>query len=122
MMRRRWALELIGRPLSSGRPPRLLQVVATSDGSRVIVVAVEGLERADLAVVDALARLQLAARRLGCSIRLRNANAELRALLDLVGLADVVPDAVLPLEAPREAEGGKQLGVEEMVQPGDPAL
>ena len=87
------------------------------------MVAVEGLECPDLAVVDALARLQLAARRLGYSIGLRNASAELRGLLDLVGLADVVRDAAaLPLEARWEAEGGKQLRVEEVVQPGDPAL
>jgi hypothetical protein len=98
-------------------------VVATSDGSRVIVVVVEGLGCPDLAVVDALARLQLAARRLGYSIGLRDPSAELRALLDLVGLADVVRDAAdLSLEARWEAEGGKQLGVEEVVQPGDLAL
>jgi anti-anti-sigma regulatory factor len=118
------ALELIGRrALSSAHPPRLLQVVATSDGSRVIVVVVEALECPDLVVVDALARLQLAARRLGYSIRLGNPSAELRALLDLVGLADVVLDAAaLPLEARGEPEGGKQLGIEKVVQPGDPAL
>jgi anti-anti-sigma regulatory factor len=87
----------------------------------VIVVVVEGLDCPDLAVVDALARLQLAARRLGYSIGLRNPSPELRALLDLVGLADVVRDtAALPLEAQREAKGGKQLGIEEVVQPGDP--
>ena len=89
----------------------------------MIVVAVEGLDHPDLAVVDALARLQLAARRVGCSIGLRNPSAELCALLDLVGLADVVAEvAALPLEARREAEGGKQLGVEEVVQPGDPSV
>jgi hypothetical protein len=88
----------------------------------VIVVVVEGLGCPDLAVVDALARLQLAARRLGYSIGLRHPSAELRALLDLVGLADVVRDAAdLSLEPRWEAEGGKQLGVEEVVQPGDPA-
>jgi len=87
------------------------------------VVVVEALECPDLVVVDALARLQLAARRLGYSIRLRNPSAELRALLDLVGLADVVLDAAaLPLEARGETEGGKQLGIEKVVQPGDPAL
>ncbi len=87
------------------------------------MVVVEALECPDLVVVDALARLQLAARRLGYSIRLGNPSAELRALLDLVGLADVVLDAAaLPLEARGEAEGGKQLGIEKVVQPGDPAL
>jgi len=46
--------------------------------------------RPDMAVVDQLARLQLEARRLGCSIRLRNACAELVELLELSGLDDVV--------------------------------
>ena len=44
----------------------------------------------DLALVDALARLQLAARRRGCSIQLRDPCEELRELLDLVGLAELV--------------------------------
>jgi len=45
--------------------------------------------RPDMAVVDQLARLQLEARRLGCSIQLRNACAGLVELLELSGL-DVV--------------------------------
>jgi ABC-type transporter Mla MlaB component len=43
-----------------------------------------------MAVVDQLARLQLEARRLGCSIRVRHACAELRELIELSGLDDVV--------------------------------
>jgi len=43
-----------------------------------------------MAVVDQLARLQLEARRLGCSICLRNACSELVELLELSGLDDVV--------------------------------
>ena len=46
--------------------------------------------QADMAVVDQLARLQLEARRLGCSIRLRNACSELLELLELSGLDDVI--------------------------------
>jgi ABC-type transporter Mla MlaB component len=46
--------------------------------------------RPDMAVVDQLARLQLEARRLGCSIRLRNVCSELVELLELSGLDDVV--------------------------------
>jgi hypothetical protein len=42
--------------------------------------------------VDALARLQLAARRRGCQIRLRYASAELLDLVAFMGLADVLPD------------------------------
>jgi hypothetical protein len=105
----------------------------TRDGARTVVLVVHGdVEvivgqvvglRPDLALVDALARLQLAARRLGCSVRLRDPCEQLRELLDLAGLADILPDAAaLPLEARRQPEGGEQLGVEEVVQPEDPAL
>jgi hypothetical protein len=61
--------------------------------------------RPSLEAVDELARLQLVARSLGCSIRLRDACIELRELLQLVGLYDVLlGDAVLPPEACGEAE------------------
>jgi hypothetical protein len=46
--------------------------------------------RPDMAVVDQLARLQVEARRLGCSICLRNVCAELVELLGFSGLDDVV--------------------------------
>ena len=46
----------------------------------------------DAVTVDALARLQLAARRHGCQVRLRNASAELLELTDFMGLRDVLPD------------------------------
>lgn len=44
----------------------------------------------DLVTVEALARLQLAARRHGCTLRLRNAPAELTELLVILGLRDVL--------------------------------
>ena len=46
--------------------------------------------RLGLGVVDWLARLQLVAGRLGCSIRIRGACRELVGLLELAGLAEVV--------------------------------
>lgn len=45
----------------------------------------------DAGTVDALARLQLTARRLGRQIRLRHASGELQELLALMGLCDVLP-------------------------------
>jgi ABC-type transporter Mla MlaB component len=45
----------------------------------------------DLAIVNALARLQLAARSLGWSIRIANPDDQLRALVAFVGLSDVLP-------------------------------
>ncbi len=72
-----------------------------------------GHGRPDLSAVDALARLQLAARRLGCSIRLRDTCVELAGLLDLAGLSGC-------LEVGGEPEGSEQVGVEEVVMPDDP--
>jgi ABC-type transporter Mla MlaB component len=46
----------------------------------------------DAVTVDALARLQLAARRSGCQVRLRNASEALLELVAFMGLGDVLPD------------------------------
>ncbi len=46
----------------------------------------------DAVTVDALARLQLAARRQGCQVRLRHASDELRELVAFMGLADVLTE------------------------------
>ena len=46
----------------------------------------------DAVTVDALARLQLAARRRGCLVRLRQPSNELRELVAFMGLRDVLPD------------------------------
>jgi ABC-type transporter Mla MlaB component len=45
----------------------------------------------DAVTVDALARLQLAAHRHGCQVRLRNASDELLELVAFMGLRDVLP-------------------------------
>ncbi len=47
---------------------------------------------ADAVTVDALARLQLAARRCGCRVRLRDASPQLRSLVEFMGLENVLPD------------------------------
>ena len=47
---------------------------------------------ADAVTVDALARLQLAARRRGCQVRLRHASSDLRELVAFLGLGDVLLD------------------------------
>jgi hypothetical protein len=70
--------------------------------------------RPDLALVESLARLQLRARRRGERVRLCNVSDELRGLLELVGL-----DEVLAVEARRQPELGEELRVDEVVQPGD---
>ena len=63
---------------------------------------VRGVEP-DAVTVDALARLQLAARRSGCQVRLRGASEPLLALVSFTGLADVLPDRAAPARAPGRA-------------------
>ncbi|HEX8759437.1 MAG TPA: hypothetical protein VF734_05545 [Pseudonocardiaceae bacterium] len=78
------------------------------EGTGAIVVLVRGdvelacwplttRNRPGLAVVDELARWQLAARRCGCSIRLRDACVELLELLDLLGVGEVVRSIAEPV-------------------------
>jgi hypothetical protein len=78
--------------------------------------------RPDLALVNELARLQLAAKRLGCTVRLVAASAELTQLLELVGLLSLFAGRGAPLRVEMfgQAEGGEQVGVEEVVVPDDP--
>ena len=52
---------------------------------------VSGVEP-DAVTVDALARLQLAAQRHSCQVRLRDASPELLELVAFMGLSDVLPD------------------------------
>lgn len=88
------------------------RLVAT--GAGVVVCDVAGLGPPGLATVDALARMQLAARRAGGRIRLRAPAPPLLLLLDLVGLR-------FELEGEAE-EREPALGVEEAVEPGDAAV
>jgi hypothetical protein len=90
-------------------------IVVLVDGDVEVVIAALGRATPDLSMVDALARLQLAVRRAGCSIRLRRPCPELVRLLDLVGVAGLL------LEPGWQPEGDEQLRVEEVVEPGDPA-
>lgn len=58
-------------------------------GAREALCDVAGVP-ADAVTVEALARLQLAARRHGCRVRLRGASTELLELVDFLGLRDVL--------------------------------
>jgi ABC-type transporter Mla MlaB component len=57
----------------------------------VVLCDLRGVEP-DGVAVDALARLQLAARRHGCRVCLRGASPELLELVEFVGLSDVLCD------------------------------
>jgi ABC-type transporter Mla MlaB component len=85
--------------------------------AEVAVCNLDARVDADLVAVDALARLQLQARRLGCSVQLGVAPRAVDELLELVGLADVF----LGLETSRQAEQREELlGVEEEREFTDP--
>jgi hypothetical protein len=66
-------------------------VVLLRDGAEVLLGPVYAPDRCDLGFVDGLLRVQLAARRFGWAIRLREVDPDLVELVDLVGLrADLV--------------------------------
>jgi ABC-type transporter Mla MlaB component len=68
---------------------RVCSLLSESE-AEVAICNVRSVE-VDAVTVDALARLQLAARRYGCRIRLCGASAELLELMRFMGLTDVLP-------------------------------
>ncbi|HEV7806181.1 MAG TPA: hypothetical protein VGO80_10195 [Solirubrobacteraceae bacterium] len=113
------AVLAIAAPIADGDVAGLcerLRAVARGSNAQVVVCDVRSLA-ADARTVDALARLQLAARRLGCRIRLHRASPELDALLSFLGLAEVIGSAG---GRRRQAEQREQpRGVEERVDRDD---
>jgi|SRR5436190_23958331 len=82
----------IGAPIRRDDLPGLCaRVCALFDeqGPGVAVCDVAGIAP-DAVTVDALARLQLGARRHGCRVQLRNASPELLGLVAFMGLEDVL--------------------------------
>jgi hypothetical protein len=81
-----------------------------------IVLDCGPLKNADVDAVERIARLQLAARRRGLALRLRNADADLLELIGLVGLG-----GVLRVEPGRQTEQREEPGrVEEEGELDDP--
>ncbi len=121
---------------------RFAELVGDRPGRRVIC-DVAGLAEPDVVAVETLTRLQLTARRLGCRLWLRQAGCGLRHVIALAGLTDVLPLAEEPTECasgrsvrsggsggsggsgiqPRRQPEQREppVGVEEIVQPDDPA-
>jgi ABC-type transporter Mla MlaB component len=73
----------------AGLYTRVCSLLEANAGS-VISCDVSGCA-ADAVAVEALARFQLGARRHGCQVRLRNAAPALVALVEFMGLRDVLP-------------------------------
>jgi ABC-type transporter Mla MlaB component len=115
---------VIDGPFGLADVPRLWDRVRArlpGQGTTLVTFDVAALDRPDAGTVEALARLQLAARRSGCRVRFRNACGELRDLLELMGLAEVLPCSDSHLEPRREVEQGEPpRGVEEERDPVDP--
>jgi ABC-type transporter Mla MlaB component len=78
----------IARADLPGLCERVCALLERSD-SDLAVCDVSGVEP-DAVTVDALARLQLAARRHGCQVRLRHASRDLVELVAFMGLHDVL--------------------------------
>jgi hypothetical protein len=81
--------------------------------------------RPDLAVIGELARLQLAAKRMGYSVRLEHVTQPLSDLLAFAGLARAqtkTTDAGLVIEVGGQPECAEQVSVEEAVKPRDPPV
>ncbi len=83
----------VSGPIARGDLPGLCDRVCTLLQRTAAGLAICDVSRVepDAVTVDALARLQLAGRRHGCQVRLRNASSELQALVAFMGLRDVLP-------------------------------
>ena len=89
---RQIAFAVTGPIEESDLPGLCDRVCAMLERSRadVALCDVSGVDP-DGVTVDALARLQLAAKRYGCQVRLRRASSELLELVAFMGLEDVLP-------------------------------
>ena len=112
---RRWLLALQRRSAILVLPSRIeptdiaglcskLRVLASTIEPSVVVCDAGALTDPDGVAVDALARLQLTARRLGTRIRLTRTPEKLCDLLDFAGLTSVLPTRASALESVRQTE------------------
>lgn len=79
---------VIDRPTAARLGDEVGDLLRTT-GARHLVCDVGGVLRTDAATVDAICRIKVAARRLGCTMRVRHGTVELVELLDLMGLCEV---------------------------------
>jgi hypothetical protein len=88
---------------------------------RDLVCDVSQVREPDLGTIAALARLRASGAGLAWTVHLRYASPRLQELLDLCGLAEILPACgESPLVDEGQAEQGEQSrGVEEVVEPGD---
>lgn len=82
----------ISGPITRADVPGLCERVCAilARSGEVVACDVSSVDPPDAVTVDALARLQLAARRRGCCVELHNASDELLELVELMGLTHVL--------------------------------
>jgi hypothetical protein len=112
--------ELIGYFLPNTRSGSF--VGAPSPRRIVLDLDVSGINEPDALVLDALARLEIVARRYGATLRLRRASDALTDLIECAGLAGVLEIERSGVEVDRQVEEGEQRGIDEEVHPGDGAV
>ena len=88
----------------------------------VVRCDVSGITEPDAVALDALARLQLTARRFGVTIRLHNANRTLGDLIEWAGLSDVLEVVESGVEAYGQVEQREEIGIDEEVHRDDGAV
>jgi anti-anti-sigma regulatory factor len=81
-----------------------VRIALVESSADLVICDVGALTDPDCVAVDALARLQLTARRVGCRLRFRSVSSDLQALLCFVGLSDVIPPGASGLEPRRQPE------------------
>lgn len=120
----RTVVVVVGGPIAAAGVRRLcdhVRALLERGDAQVVTCDLGGFDTPDLGIVDALARPQLTARRVGGRIRVRTAGAEVLLLLILAGLADVVPACVgLGAGVGGEPEAGEHCRVQEVVDVADP--
>ena len=83
-------------PIDPAQVSRLcdeIRRVLEDTGALIVDCDVATLAEPDVGAVDGLARMSLTASRLGRRVRLRNASPQLRELILLAGLVEVMPCA-----------------------------
>jgi ABC-type transporter Mla MlaB component len=104
----------------AGLCARVRVMLEGSGDADLVICDVSSVGEPDAGTIDALARMQLTARRLGRRVQLRHACADLQDLVAFTGLGDVLPHYGLRLEAGRQPEEGEESrGVEEEADPDD---
>ena len=79
------------RPADIRRLYEEMRRALEKDQTSIVICDVGSITQPDATIVDAIARLQLTARRMDCVLHLKDVCPRLRELLDLAGLADVIP-------------------------------